>query len=138
MPPYSIVDNSKSRKFRQQKKHETGFEPATLALARRYSTTEPLVHTIFVKSKDIIARSAPMCQGLFAPFSLKKCSFFFEESRPDLPARSAFLGIILPLPMRIQMRPGTLLQWFPALPLYGMLLRSSSTFRCPYLLYGQQ
>ena len=25
--------------------HETGFEPATLALARRYSTTEPLVHT---------------------------------------------------------------------------------------------
>ena len=24
--------------------HETGFEPATLALARRYSTTEPLVH----------------------------------------------------------------------------------------------
>ena len=26
------------------KKRETGFEPATLALARRYSTTEPLVH----------------------------------------------------------------------------------------------
>ena len=26
-----------------EKKHETGFEPATLALARRYSTTEPLV-----------------------------------------------------------------------------------------------
>ena len=25
--------------------HETGFEPATLALARRYSTTEPLVQT---------------------------------------------------------------------------------------------
>ena len=25
-------------------KHETGFEPATLALARRYSTTEPLAH----------------------------------------------------------------------------------------------
>lgn len=24
------------------KKRETGFEPATLALARRYSTTEPL------------------------------------------------------------------------------------------------
>ena len=24
------------------KEHETGFEPATLALARRYSTTEPL------------------------------------------------------------------------------------------------
>ncbi len=29
-----------------KKKHETGFEPATLALARRYSTTEPLVQTI--------------------------------------------------------------------------------------------
>ena len=28
------------------KKHETGFEPATLALARRYSTTEPLVHKV--------------------------------------------------------------------------------------------
>ena len=27
----------------KKKKHETGFEPATLALARRYSTTEPLV-----------------------------------------------------------------------------------------------
>ena len=131
MPPYSIVDNSKSRKFRQQKKHETGFEPATLALARRYSTTEPLVHTILVKSKDIIARSAPMCQGLFAPFSLKKAGRIFRPA-------PAFLGIILPLPMRIQMRPGTLLQWFPALPLYGMLLRSSSMFRCPYLLYGQQ
>ena len=29
---------------RHNKEHETGFEPATLALARRYSTTEPLVH----------------------------------------------------------------------------------------------
>ena len=28
-------------------KHETGFEPATLALARRYSTTEPLAHLLF-------------------------------------------------------------------------------------------
>ena len=27
-------------------KHETGFEPATLALARRSSTTEPLVQLI--------------------------------------------------------------------------------------------
>ena len=30
----------------QEKKHETGFEPAALALARRCSTTEPLVHII--------------------------------------------------------------------------------------------
>ena len=29
------------------KEHETGFEPATLALARRYSTTEPLVPVCF-------------------------------------------------------------------------------------------
>ena len=33
-------------------KHETGFEPATLALARRYSTTEPLVHfSVFTLSQ---------------------------------------------------------------------------------------
>ncbi len=32
------------------KEHETGFEPATLALARRYSTTEPLVHIQFKAS----------------------------------------------------------------------------------------
>ena len=29
-------------------KRETGFEPATLALARRYSTTEPLAHILFL------------------------------------------------------------------------------------------
>ena len=34
----------KFKEFQPTKKHETGFEPATLALARRYSTTEPLVH----------------------------------------------------------------------------------------------
>ena len=33
--------------FYAQKKHETGFEPAALALARRCSTTEPLVHFLF-------------------------------------------------------------------------------------------
>ena len=38
-----IAVNYKTEK-RQKKKHETGFEPATLALARRYSTTEPLAH----------------------------------------------------------------------------------------------
>ena len=35
---------SHSSLFYAQKKHETGFEPAALALARRCSTTEPLVH----------------------------------------------------------------------------------------------
>ena len=33
--------------FAKKKKHETGFEPAALALARRCSTTEPLVHFLF-------------------------------------------------------------------------------------------
>ena len=33
-----------TRCFTEKKKRETGFEPATLALARRYSTTEPLAH----------------------------------------------------------------------------------------------
>ena len=37
--------------FYAQKKHETGFEPAALALARRCSTTEPLVHFLF---QDVI------------------------------------------------------------------------------------
>ena len=36
------------------KKHETGFEPATLALARRYSTTEPLVHILFSESEQYL------------------------------------------------------------------------------------
>ena len=34
----------KPNEYIRFKEHETGFEPATLALARRYSTTEPLVH----------------------------------------------------------------------------------------------
>gem|GEM_PF-5268024 len=46
-------------KIKGFRKHETGFEPATLALARRYSTTEPLVHLLFncvsLKTRDIIS-----------------------------------------------------------------------------------
>ncbi len=39
-------------------KHETGFEPATRAMARRYSTTEPLVHIVLlVRTVLIILRS---------------------------------------------------------------------------------
>ncbi len=40
----------------QKNKHETGFEPATPALARRYSTTEPLVQlccTCFLQARYI-------------------------------------------------------------------------------------
>ena len=33
--------------FFKKIKRETGFEPATLAFARRYSTTEPLAHKIY-------------------------------------------------------------------------------------------
>ncbi len=43
-------ENKKSRRCGWlegiKKEHETGFEPATLALARRYSTTEPLVQNV--------------------------------------------------------------------------------------------
>ena len=46
--PPSPSENPPSLNKRQQKKHETGFEPATLALARRYSTTEPLVHIVLI------------------------------------------------------------------------------------------
>ena len=39
--------------FYAQKKHETGFEPAALALARRCSTTEPLVHFLFLRIYEV-------------------------------------------------------------------------------------
>ena len=47
------------------KKHETGFEPATLALARRYSTTEPLVQQSILMNTVIIYQSRPFCQDFF-------------------------------------------------------------------------
>ena len=40
--------NMRIHALRQKKKHETGFEPAALALARRCSTTEPLVRISYV------------------------------------------------------------------------------------------
>ena len=50
-PHFICIANSFSTKkedthtgYPHKSEHETGFEPATLALARRYSTTEPLVH----------------------------------------------------------------------------------------------
>ena len=39
------------------KKRETGFEPATLALARRYSTTEPLAHKNMILSLSLDDRT---------------------------------------------------------------------------------
>ena len=44
------IQIKKDSSFLESSEHETGFEPATLALARRYSTTEPLV-----RNKDILA-----------------------------------------------------------------------------------
>ena len=49
-------------------KRETGFEPATLALARRYSTTEPLAHLLsFVSvpsNRSYDTRKSDICQQL--------------------------------------------------------------------------
>ena len=42
-----LVSMGKPHKYQLFQKRETGFEPATLALARRYSTTEPLARLIF-------------------------------------------------------------------------------------------
>ena len=49
------------------RKHETGFEPATLALARRYSTTEPLVQacTWFSQAQVIYYYNFEMVSTLF-------------------------------------------------------------------------
>ena len=55
-------------------KHETGFEPAALALARRCSTTEPLVHVIkFVRIELIqYITTFVSCQYLFLSFLRKR------------------------------------------------------------------
>ena len=48
--PWQITKNGNPENrisVRNKKERETGFEPATLALARRYSTTEPLAHNHF-------------------------------------------------------------------------------------------
>ena len=45
-----FTDNKKTLDLQGFLERETGFEPATLALARRYSTTEPLAHIGFLLS----------------------------------------------------------------------------------------
>ena len=67
-PSGELSYNTKNRKhYVYGSKHETGFEPAALALARRCSTTEPLVHTIkFVRIELIYyIKSFIICQQLF-------------------------------------------------------------------------
>ena len=52
---YSLITQPrKALALQESKKRETGFEPATLALARRYSTTEPLVHLSVVSNRTIV------------------------------------------------------------------------------------
>lgn len=64
-------------------KHETGFEPATLALARRYSTTEPLAHNIICLSGSI---NKPVNEKysiiIHAQWQALFCNFFNFYSGP--------------------------------------------------------
>ena len=55
-------------------KHETGFEPATLALARRYSTTEPLV-----RNKDILAEKFGVVNTIFNFFCMFDILHFMKK-----------------------------------------------------------
>ena len=59
--------------------HETGFEPATLALARRYSTTEPLVHTYL--QNHILKSSLPLHQPIFTASSTNQT--FLDKPSTD-------------------------------------------------------
>ena len=49
---------------------KTGFEPATLALARRCSTPEPLPHIILVEGDGFEPSKAQLTDLQSAPFSL--------------------------------------------------------------------
>ena len=87
------------------KKHETGFEPATLALARRYSTTEPLVQTYL--QNHILKSSLP----------------FYQPTRPSW---------ISPRPIsNSQLR--TLLH-FHLCPIYLVVFKGVYFFRMGYLI----
>ena len=56
--------------------HETGFEPATLALARRYSTTEPLVRFFILFLCSLEQYILYMIQKDLSTEKLKKFIFF--------------------------------------------------------------
>ena len=62
----------------KKKKHETGFEPAALALARRCSTTEPLVHFLFRIYKVFTYLQNHILN--FISFSLPSSSSHFRPS----------------------------------------------------------
>ena len=61
------------------REHETGFEPATLALARRYSTTEPLVQNLLcchcISDKTYDTGKRYICQQIFFIFQIFSLSF---------------------------------------------------------------
>ena len=57
-----------------REEHETGFEPATLALARRYSTTEPLVQNLLfcrcISDNTYDTGKRYICQQIFFIFQI--------------------------------------------------------------------
>lgn len=60
------------------KEHETGFEPAALALARRCSTTEPLVRIYFMpftRTQDILYTMKKVLSTTFS----KKIKYFLWD-----------------------------------------------------------
>ena len=62
-----------------REEHETGFEPATLALARRYSTTEPLVQNLLfcrcISDNTYDTGKRYICQQIFFIFQIFSLSF---------------------------------------------------------------
>ena len=76
-PHFICIANSFSTKkedthtgYPHKSEHETGFEPATLALARRYSTTEPLVRN------EIALRDVSIIPIVFLPVNDENVMFY--------------------------------------------------------------
>ena len=92
-------------------KHETGFEPATLALARRYSTTEPLAH-----SSSLSPRTYPQNRIPYS-ISLHPFSSFRLWSSPR-PISNSQLHTLL---------------YFHLCPIYLVLFKGSYCFHMGYL-----
>ena len=88
-----------SKSFRKIKKRETGFEPATFALARRRSTSEPFAHILHV-GEDFVSFPLtkamilllflfvnPIVVGLLYTFHVIYRIFFSKKScgKPEYP-----------------------------------------------------
>ena len=84
-------------------KHETGFEPATLALARRYSSTEPVVQLLslhFSSSKTPHTLKTTYC----TIYSSKPCFLTPQLSKPRSSPRPISNGQLRAL-LRFHLRP---------------------------------